>query len=669
MIKLVKVAILNGIHARTAALICSAASKLNEEFGTQIYIRKDGVSPVPATNMLALNYLKIQNKDTISVIVNGDNDQKVMNLIEPYFTSDKMFEIKDYKSFDSTLDRTTIQSEKIIETLHNGVLLIDMKFEVLLINDAAKSLISQSKESLIGQNIFNSFPSEIVSILTSNDEHQAKKIIIYNKTLLIDTYFVLQEDISIGKVAIIKDITTSEQLADQLDSTNKVKDRLGNILNNISDGVCMIDENGFVTYVNPSFEKIFNQQPEEFIGKRINKINFPILYEGYQQQIPIINNIKILDNSQRAIVSISPVMIDDTFKGCIASFILLNDARQMARRLKLAEEQIQKLEIKLKLKNPIDQAFKIIIGESKVLYESLRIASKVAKKKASVMIVGESGTGKELFAKAIHEASPRSGQPFIKVNCAAIPENLLESVLFGHKKGSFTGAIKDQKGQFELANSGTLFLDEIGELPLNLQPKILRVLQDFEITPIGDAKTHKVDIRIIVATNKDLEVSVKNGNFREDLYYRLNVIPIYLPTLRERTGDIPLLVDFLLNKIQLDEDGEAKKISSDALEILEEYDWPGNIRELENLLLRSVILTDGDMIYPEILPKHIKSKILKTPLINMINGELNTYESYDREIIKLALIRYGSFNKAAKALGLAHRTISLKAKKYGLVKK
>jgi transcriptional regulator with PAS, ATPase and Fis domain len=285
------------------------------------------------------------------------------------------------------------------------------------------------------------------------------------------------------------------------------------------------------------------------------------------------------------------------------------------------------------------------------------------------MILGESGTGKELIARAIHDMSPRSKSSMVKVNCGAIPENLLESELFGYEKGSFTGANQLKKGKFELADGGTLFLDEIGEIPLNLQVKLLRVLQEGEIDRIGGNFPIKIDVRIIAATNRDLEEMVRQELFREDLYYRLNVIPIEVPSLRERKEDLLLLVEFFLKKIAESENMEYKKISVEALECFENYEWPGNIRELENVLTRAVMLSDDYLIKPKYLPKHISMmrEKLDYGLVNLKQGKLAKMEEYDKAIIKMALELHKSFNKAGKALGLTHRTISLKAKKYGLL--
>ncbi len=311
-----------------------------------------------------------------------------------------------------------------------------------------------------------------------------------------------------------------------------------------------------------------------------------------------------------------------------------------------------------------------IIGKSPAILEVLENIHKVAETSATVLLMGESGVGKEVLARAIHFLSPRASKPFIKVNCAAIPENLLEAELFGYEKGAFTGAYVSKKGKFALAHEGTIFLDEIGDMPLPLQAKILRVLQEREIEPLGSTKVIKVDIRVIAATNKDLKKLVEEGKFREDLYYRLNVIPIYVPPLRERKEDIPLLIGYFLDKFSK-EYGKEINIDPEVIDVLTKYDWPGNVRELQNLIERFVILSSDGTITKKDIPKEILEKVS-----NKINYRKNlqdqnklpsTIELIEREQIEKALKESGYvIKKAAKILGMTPRQVSYRIKKYGI---
>jgi len=271
-------------------------------------------------------------------------------------------------------------------------------------------------------------------------------------------------------------------------------------------------------------------------------------------------------------------------------------AVQNSRSLQKVKEEITLLQDELQ----IDKGYHTFSGESKPIREKLEIALRAAKTDSSVLLLGESGVGKELFAEQIHLHSPRSNNPLIRVNCAALPENLLESELFGHVKGAFTGASSDRRGRFELADRGTIFLDEIGDLPLNLQVKLLRVIQHRVFERVGGTEQIKVDVRIIAATNKDIEAEVGSGRFRADLYYRLNVLPIYIPPLRERRDDIPILADFFLKRFNREIKKQISGFAPEAMEVLLSYSWPGNVRELENAVERAVVVTQSDTITPDL---------------------------------------------------------------------
>ncbi len=342
----------------------------------------------------------------------------------------------------------------------------------------------------------------------------------------------------------------------------------------------------------------------------------------------------------------------------IAQFLSLHQAIHKKEESLIEENRSLKAELKGRY------ARHNIIGSSKAMHEVLLAVEKVAPTRATVLILGESGTGKELIARAIHQASPRQECPFIKINCAAVPETLLESELFGHEKGAFTGAAARKKGRFELADSGTLFLDEIGELPLSLQAKLLRVLQEQQFEPLGATRTVTVDVRLIAATNRSLDQAVNDGNFRADLYYRLNVIPIVLPPLRSRREDIPPLVEhFVRESNRLN--GRNVRLSKDVLGLLIAYNWPGNVRELQNLIERLVIMADGDCIQPSDIPSFMSGDetcVLGAPAAG--RAPLSLYEIERREI-EDALTRNNWIQaRAARALGLTQRQIGYKIKKY-----
>jgi DNA-binding NtrC family response regulator len=316
--------------------------------------------------------------------------------------------------------------------------------------------------------------------------------------------------------------------------------------------------------------------------------------------------------------------------------------------------------------------FPRIIGKSDKISAVAQMVQKVAPTKSTVLLLGESGTGKELFARAIHNLSSRQEYPFVPINCAAIPRDLLESELFGHEKGSYTGADTKKLGKFELADKGTIFLDEVGDMDLAIQSKLLRAIEEGEIERIGASKTIRVDVRIVAASNKNLEKAAEEKKFREDLYYRLNVFPIHIPPLRERKEDVPLLVEYFLKKYCLEIKTSEKSVSKEALNLLMNYHWKGNVRELENTIERAVILCDGSVITPEHFVLSKQSVLASTRSSQPING---TLESVAKEALKIAESQRiadalretkGNKSKAAEILQVSYKTLLTKIKDYGI---
>lgn len=330
--------------------------------------------------------------------------------------------------------------------------------------------------------------------------------------------------------------------------------------------------------------------------------------------------------------------------------------------IEVMKEQIDFLTEELKNKTG-----KIIIGESSKIKDVLDIVNRVAKSNATVLITGESGSGKELFANAIYNNSNRNDKPYVKINCGAIPENLVESELFGHEKGAFTGAISKKLGKFERANYGTIFLDEIGELSLPMQVKLLRVLQEKEIERIGGTEVIKIDVRVVAATNRDLKKMIKERSFREDLYYRLNVIPIELPSLKERKEDIPLLVEYFIDKYYKQMGRNLIKIDKEALQMLVNHEWKGNIRELENVIERMVILCQSDTIHKKDLPKEILFGNMGDIEEFLLPENGIDLEKVEKNFIRQALMfSDGNQTKAAKVLGITRHTLLYRMDKYDI---
>lgn len=338
---------------------------------------------------------------------------------------------------------------------------------------------------------------------------------------------------------------------------------------------------------------------------------------------------------------------------------------------RIIENKNLKSEILL-LKNQLKEKFKIdsFISQSPKMEEVLSIAARAADSKATVLITGESGTGKEVLAKAIHYASPRKDKPFVAVNIPALPETLLESELFGHEKGAFTGAEKSKKGRFEIADGGTIFLDEIGDIPLNLQVKLLRVLQEHQIERVGSVENINIDVRIIAATHQNLEQKIKDGSFREDLFYRLNIVSLHLPPLRERREDILPLIEHFVSKYSIENNKNNLSLSKEAVDLLIKYNYPGNVRELENIIERAVVLCRGELITVNDLPNVIKGFKGEQSIEKSSDASLiEQVEALEKKLIFDALSKAnGNQSQAGRLLGLTERNLRYKMQKYGIKK-
>ncbi len=437
------------------------------------------------------------------------------------------------------------------------------------------------------------------------------------------------------------------------------------LFHHLIDGILIISSTGRVQYVNPSYERMFGVSNFALIGKSIYQVpNDDIVMSSIKQKKKLQGYLNLPYLHKRISATASPLMEDQQYGGLMAIY------REEAPVDGLPIEMFPQVD----RKQLIHPAFHKIIGKSTLLQEALIVASRAAKTLSTVLIIGESGTGKELVAKALHEAGPHRHKPYIKVNCGAIPATLLESELFGHEQGAFTGAVKRKIGKFEQANGGTIFLDEIGDMPVEMQVKLLRVIQEREFERVGGNETIQCKLRIIAATHHNLEKLIKEGSFREDLYYRLNVVPVYLPALRERKEDIKSLCQSFMEKIELKTSIPVKVIDHEVMDAFQQYNWPGNIRELENLIERLMVLLEGNTIALYDIPSYISHtyrtsfKQEEASLINVgCNGEIAPLEDYEREIIQRALEQFGSFNKAGKALGITHKTVAYKARKYQII--
>lgn len=438
-----------------------------------------------------------------------------------------------------------------------------------------------------------------------------------------------------------------------------IQDKLTNtIINEIDNGIILTDNYGTIKVINSKIENYFSKNKKDLIGKSIYEI-IPNIQLDKNQEYYIEKKVKINGNKKSFMIRNIPITMKEKK---VSNIIQLNETSNVVKNAYMLIEG----------KNRIN--FEDIIGESETIIQAKKLAQNVAKSDSAILLRGESGTGKDLFARAIHNSSHRKDAPFIAINCASIPDSLLESELFGYEEGAFTGAKRGGHiGKLELANGGTLFLDEIGDMPLHLQPKLLRVLQEQKFMRVGGKEVISVDFRLITATNKNIEEMISKNKFREDLYYRINVIPIHIPPLRQRQGDINILINYLMtrycNRLGL----SRKKVSSSVKNVLNHYNWPGNIRELENTVEYLINTMEGEIIEFKDLPYNIKEE--NTVLVNKLNlGETksltNMIEEYEKQILQSYLQRYGETTKdkreIAKALSIDLSTLYRKLGKYNL---
>lgn len=457
----------------------------------------------------------------------------------------------------------------------------------------------------------------------------------------------------------------------------KLMNRLHQIFDPISVPFIIVNRETEIVMINEAFAEYLEYSRDEIIGKKVEEVDpntrFPYVIKNKK---PETNYKHKFSNGHTAIVHRIPVLDDDGEVVYGFGMVVFDDLKQLQDVLeknKLLEGKLSIYQEELKNMRGAKYNWKTIVGNSVLMQEVKSMASRSAKTDSNVLINGESGTGKELFAHAIHNESKRCEGPFVKINCAAIPKDLLESELFGYEEGAFTGAKKQGKiGKFELASGGTIFLDEIGDMPLEMQVKILRVLQEKEIERIGGTKTIPVDCRIIAATNRDLKERIRENAFREDLYYRLNVINIEVPPLRNRKEDIEVLTLKLMEKLSNSLGKYVNNITVDALESLKSYNWPGNIRELENVIERAINLTDHESIEIQHLPSHvIAHKAESSEESHVTTAHLQTLRDAIEEIEKSTImncLKAMNFNKlkAAKVLGISRTSLYEKIEKYRL---
>jgi PAS domain S-box-containing protein len=581
--------------------------------------------------------------------------------------------------------------ERVVESLEEMIVVVNREYRYVIVNRAFLSYRRLTKEQVVGRlavELLNPGVFETV-VKEKLDECFRGKVVSYELKYkypdigerdLSLTYLPVEGSTGIDRVAcVLRDITERKRAEEGLRDTKQFSENLIQTANIIILG---LDADGNITLFNRAAEEITGYTFAELKGKSwfetlVPKVRYPDVWEEFGKILTgtarktFENPILTRTGEERYIAwRNSDVKVNGRVVATISFGNDITERKHTEEALRRSEELLRQAkerltEEKLYLEHEIDTelGFRDIIGQSQPLKDVMESVGKVATSDATVLLLGETGTGKELVARAIHRLSQRSGNAFIKMNCAAIPSGLLESELFGNEKGAFTGAVSKKIGRLELADKGTLFLDEIGEISLELQPKLLRVLQDHEFERLGGTQTLRSDFRLVAATNRDLAESVRDNEFRSDLYYRLNVFPIHLPPLRDRRDDIPLLVEHFVQKCARRMNKSITSIPKKTMNALTGWDWPGNIRELENFVERSVILTNGSVLSAPLGQ-------LRPAAGEKSESEDDTLKAREREHILRALRdSHGQISGprgAATRLGLKRTTLQSKLKHLGI---
>ncbi|EOP11445.1 MULTISPECIES: sigma-54-dependent Fis family transcriptional regulator [Bacillus] len=565
-------------------------------------------------------------------------------------------------------------TSQALQVMNNGIAIINHDGIITYSNKLFCSMLHKKENEVIGEHISTIIPNRKKLVVNQNDSLYRYECRSGNRVLIVNESHVYKNKTEYGSIAIL------ESKGKSIQSLESIISRYESALNLLSECILGVNEQGIVNFLSGSYAQFLGiDDPKEAIGKHCTEVventRMHIIVKTGQMEIGHIQRI----SNRNIIATRIPIIKEGKIIGAIGK-IMFHDIQQF----KALGDQISEMESKLSYYQTELQrlqegrlSFQSIIGESAKMKEVKMMALKVSKSRSTVLIRGESGTGKELFAHAVHRASPRASDTFIRLNCAAIPKDLLEAELFGYEDGAFTGAKKGGKpGKIELADKGTLFLDEIGDMSLDMQVKLLRVLQEKEIERIGGTKIQKVDVRFIAATHRNLREMVQRGEFREDLYYRLNVFEIDIPPLRDRKEDMIHITEFLIKKLNGELGSNVISLDERVRDIFMEHDWPGNIRELENVLERAMNVIEGMIIQVYHLPAYLRKKNLEEEL----NHEIFTMdqekhetsyllqaevESAEKRAITRALEKTaGNVKEAAELLGIHRASLYRKIEKY-----
>ena len=564
------------------------------------------------------------------------------------------------------------QTMATFDAAYEGIIIINNDLQVLAFNRAAEEILGIKRENILNRRYPEVFPrGNLHRVIESRQAIANEKFVHHQRTYLsINSPIELAGNL-IGAIAVINDISTLENVTHELEYTKKLKSELDAIIEASFDSIFVTDAKANVISINEAYTRITGISAEEIIGKNMYDLVEQGLYDRsatihvIENRTPITfaQNIK---SGKTLLVTGNPVFNE---QGELAWVITngrdITELMRLKQEVELAQNLSRHYEEELK---KVVQSGEMVVNSPKTK-ELLELAMRIGKVDSTVLISGESGVGKELIARELHKNSNRKDKPLININCAAIPESLLESELFGYESGAFSGARKGGKmGIFELANAGTLFLDEIGEMPLTLQSKLLRAIQEKEILRIGATTPIKIDVRLITATNRDLWEMTRRGQFRQDLYYRLNVVPVYVPPLRERKEEIPALIYHFVNLFN-EQYNLNKKIDERMITSLLEYEWPGNVRELKNAIERAIVTSPEEVIRTIQLGGNVNGGEMEFNTEKTENSGIDLKEkvnAYEKDLLQRYIQKYKSSRKVAKALNVSQTTVVRKAAQYGI---
>ncbi len=566
------------------------------------------------------------------------------------------------------------QLEVVLDAIHDGLVAIDKEGRITQYNPAAAEIIGVPREEALGKPVVSVIPnSQLLRVIETGVAEVNQQQQLEDKSI-VTTRIPMRDNQGriMGALAVFRNISEVRQLAEEVTNLREIQSMLEAIIDATQDAISVVDSSGKGILINPAYKRLTGFTESDVLGKPATVD----IAQGESVHMKVLSEKKPMKGIQMRVgpakkdvlVDAAPIIVAGQLRGSVAVIHDISEIKRLTEELDTAKHIIRTLEAKYE--------FKDIVAVSQQMKEAVEQSRKVAATPATILLLGESGTGKELFAHAIHNSSDRRFNQFIRVNCAALSDSLLESELFGYAEGAFTGARRGgKKGLFEQASGGTIFLDEIGEVNQNVQAKLLRVLQEKEIVRVGDTQPLPVDVRVIAATNIDLEQAVARGTFREDLYYRIRVIPIEIPPLRSRLQEIPSLARHLLRKFNQEYGRIVEDISPEVMQVLQSHHWPGNVRELENVLGRAIINMrfNETTIKAEHLPQlspvvrqprphegKTKEKYTDQPLSQATAG-------FEKEFIRQALVRNtGNKTATARELGMSLRSLYYKLERYGL---